>query len=242
MAEKKIEKTNWKLTDNRFVAFFDILGFKDLVMRTDHNEIYDKLNELSKINKILESAPDSKVITKTYGQSGIYTASFSDSVVFFSKDDEIANFKYLIIAIMTFMTAAINQSIPMKGGIAHGKISLNKSKQIYFGQPIIDAYLIQKDVDYFGVTAHNSIDKYISGIEDELDLRFINNSFFEAKTTLKCGEITHKNINWFKSSLLGNPEAVIESINRFKSTVSGSPRRYVDNTFKMLEASKSDHK
>jgi hypothetical protein len=239
MAEKKVKKNNWKLTDNRFVAFFDILGFKDLVMRTNHKEIYDKLNELSRINKILKNAPSDNKISKIYSQSEIYTASFSDSVVFFSKDDDITNFKFLIIAIMTFMSAAIAQSIPIKGGIAHGKVSINKSKQIYFGQPIIDAYLIQEDVNYFGITAHNSIDAYIRKIKNKNDLKYLNNCFFEAKTTLKCGKITHKNINWFKSLLIEDQENLIESLNKFKSTVSGSPRRYVDNTFEMLEASKS---
>ena len=36
---KKEKRTNWIPTDKRFVAFFDILGFKDLVMRTSHSEI-----------------------------------------------------------------------------------------------------------------------------------------------------------------------------------------------------------
>ena len=30
-------------TASRFVAFFDILGFKDMVMKSSHNDILEKL-------------------------------------------------------------------------------------------------------------------------------------------------------------------------------------------------------
>jgi len=46
--EKTTNKKPWNLTDKRFVCFLDIMGFKDLVMRNSHDEIYKMLNELSK--------------------------------------------------------------------------------------------------------------------------------------------------------------------------------------------------
>lgn len=49
-------KKSWSPTSKRFVCFLDIMGFKDLVMRNSHKEIYDLLTKLSKHRDTLENA------------------------------------------------------------------------------------------------------------------------------------------------------------------------------------------
>ena len=147
------------------------------------------------------------------------------------------------MAVRWFFAKAIENYTPMKGGIAHGEISLNKSEQIYFGQAIIDAYLIEEDVNYLGVVAHNSIDRYISENESDLDIDYINSILFDCLTPLKCGKIEHKNIDWFSKLLvlenlkdeLEKIEAIKKIIKRFRMTSSGSPRRYIDNTLEVVK-------
>lgn len=78
--------------------------------------------------------------------SVIYTASFSDSVIMFSKDDSERCFELISAAAALLVLESVNNGISLKGGMAHGLITVNKSKQIFFGQPIIDAYEIQEDV------------------------------------------------------------------------------------------------
>ncbi len=140
--EKK-KTVNWLPTDNRFVAFIDILGFKDLVMRNTHSHIYELLSEISKLrNKIdnwINKGED------RYLNAELYTVSFSDSIVIFSKSDSIEDFDLFTYGVKWLFAKAIEKSIPMKGALAHGEISLNKSSQIYFGQPIIDAYLLEEE-------------------------------------------------------------------------------------------------
>jgi hypothetical protein len=242
MAKRKSTNTNWKPTDKRFVAFFDILGFKDLVMRSSHEEIYDKLNNLSATKKWLENLTKESGIIDKIGDGEIYTVSFSDSIVLFSKNDNPENFKFFLVAVRWFFAKAIQSGTPLKGGIAYGEISLNKSEQIYFGQPIIDAYLMEEDVNYFGVVAHNSIEKYISENESILELDYINNIIIEFNTPLKCGKINHKNINYFTKIVLNDEiekeqeREIIENIIKdFRLTSSGSPRRYIDNTLEVFK-------
>lgn len=239
MSDNKENKANWKPTDKRFVAFLDILGFKDLVMRNTHDEIYQILNQISKSKKLIEEATKFEEISKVFGDAEVYVVSFSDSIVIFSKNDSIENFKYFLLATRWFFTGAFNKQIPIKGAMAHGEISLNKKEQIYFGQPIIDAYLIEEDVNYMGVVAHNSIDNYISKIEDESVLKSIDGLLFEEKTPLKCGSLTHTNLNWFKIIKKTDEEVNIQylksKINLFKKTTSGTARKYIDNTFNILE-------
>jgi len=240
---KQRTKTNWVPTDNRFVAFFDILGFKDLVMRSSHSEIYEKLNGISKTKKWLENLANESDVQDKIGNGEIYTVSFSDSIVLFSKNDDFENFKFFLVAVRWLFAKAIENNTPMKGGIAYGEISLNKSEQIYFGQAIIDAYLIEEDVNYLGVTAHNSIDKYINDNEDSLDMEYIQALLFDCSTPLKCGKIEHKNVDWFRKLTVveeledqdEKTKAIEKVIKSFRMTSSGSPRKYVDNTLEVLK-------
>jgi hypothetical protein len=245
MVKKKIIKTNWKPTDNRFVAFLDILGFKDLVMRKSHDEIYTILNQISKTKKLIEDATKLETISNSMIDVEIYVVSFSDSIVVFSKNDSLDNFRYFLLAVRWFFAGAFNKMIPIKGSIAHGEISLNKTEQIYFGQPIIDAYLMEEDLNYMGIVAHNSIDEYMSNITDEAFLKKIEGILFEEKTPLKCGNLTHTNLNWFKiikaqDTKLVDKEDIRKKINLFKKSSSGSARKYIDNTISVFEKIEND--
>lgn len=243
---ENLKRTNWINTDKRFVAFLDILGFKDMVMRSSHSEIYEKLNEISKAKQWLEEMPNSNNLKTKIGNGEIYTVSFSDSIVIFSKNDDIENFRFFIVSVMWFFRKAIENKTPMKGGIAHGEISLNKSKQIYFGQAIIDAYQMEEEVNYLGVTAHNSIDQYINNFKEQIEMEFLNSIVVEFETPLKCGNIIHKNLNWFDElknvasieNESDKSEVIINFIKQFRLTSSGSPRRYVENTIKVYKSLK----
>lgn len=239
MAEKEIIKTNWKSTDNRFVAFLDILGFKDLVMRKSHEEIYAILNEISKTKKLVENAINLDKVSEVFIDADVYVVTFSDSIIIFSKNDSLENFKYFLFATRWLFTGAFNKQIPIKGGMAYGEVSLNKKEQIYFGQPIIDAYLMEEDVNYMGIVAHNSIDSYISGIKDSKLLKSLNGILFEEKTPLKCGNLTHTNLNWFKIIKIKDQKPdkndIKFKINLFKKSTSGSARKYIDNTISLFE-------
>jgi len=41
------EKKKWIITTKRFVAFLDIMGFKDMVARNSHKNIYNSLHAIT---------------------------------------------------------------------------------------------------------------------------------------------------------------------------------------------------
>ena len=236
--------TKWKTTDKRFVAFLDILGFKDKVMRKSHAEIYEELSKISKLKETVESRLSLKKTERFY-DSDVYVVSFSDSIVIFSKNDSFENFEFFLVALRGIFANSIRHKIAMKGGFAHGEISLNKTAQIYFGQPIIDAYLIEEDVNYLGVVAHSSINDYVHINKSSVDLsKLVQKLIFEEKISLKSGKIMHINLDWFILSQrdynnLEDEEKlknIITHINSFYCSVSGSPRRYIDNTIDLLQS------
>lgn len=236
-------KTTWKTTDNRFVAFIDILGFKDLVNRNSHSDIYEKLSKISKTKQLLENAANKELVNERFNDVDIYIASFSDSIVIFSKNNTVDNFGYFLIAVRWLFAKTIESGIPMKGAIAYGEISLNKSEQIYFGQPIIDAYLLEEDVQYIGIVCHNTIDRFYEDNKVNLNNLKLNNLLFEDKSPLKSGHLSHLNLNWYTKATLLDETAtledkknrILELIKNFKYTTSGSPRKYIDNSIDFFQ-------
>ena len=170
----------------------------------------------------------------------VYISQFSDSILIISKDDSYASFGVLVIIMRHVIYMLIIQGIAVKGACAHGRITVDKEKSIFFGQPIIDAYLLEEDVHYYGIVCHNSFEKqvnkenYIDFYEKiwKKDGNFWESDFFIAKTKLKSGEIIHANVNWY---LWGFScyQNVVTALKNIQMQVSGKPRIYVDNTLEM---------
>ena len=185
-----------QFTRNRFVAFLDIMGFKDRVTRNNHNEILKELEVFqSNISQYISY----------HRSANVQLAMFSDSILIYSQDNTIKSLHALADITSHIMMYAIQQEkpIPLKGAIAAGKMTCNQTKQLYFGQALIDAYLLEENVKYYGVLVHHSAEKYLQ--EDNFP------EFRDVETPLKGGEISHYELKWYDISIkLGetNPKTV----------------------------------
>lgn len=235
-------KSNWTMTESRFVAFLDILGFKDTVMRNSHDDIYDKLSTIEKYSKQIQSIEMGKKNPK-YNNCEVYVVNFSDSIVIFSKDDSVVNFQFFLNTVGYLFLKCILSNIPLKGAISHGITSVNKSKQIYFGQSIIDAYLLEEELNYMGIILHNSVDTYIAKNATVIysNTNTISQFFHEFRTPLKNGKYLHKNLDWKKmlwaATGTDNLHEAQEKVKAFYNSCSGNTRKYIDNTLEVLELS-----
>jgi len=239
---KVTQRTRWKVTDNRFVVFLDLLGFKDLVMRSSHDEIYKMLIYITDKRKIVEEIKDSDELEKSDVE--LYSVTFSDSIVIFSKNDSVSHFEIISSVTSYFFAKLIEKSIPIKGAIAYGEISINKSSQIFFGQPIIDSFLLEEDLSYMGIVAHNTIDKYISKLKSDESKLITNMYYKEIPTPFKYGNLSHLNLDWYRFLIesyakrdddISYSEFTKQTICEFKKQTSGGPRKYVDNTLKVID-------
>lgn len=236
MNSEKEKMKRWNVTDNRFVVFLDIMGFKDMVMRNSHETIYNKMYELSEVYNLMPSLIEN---IDSFVDSNLHVTTFSDSIVIFSKNDSHQNLAKILSATKVILQYSLLKNIPLKGALAHGLTSVNKSKNIYFGQSIIDAYLLQEEVQYYGVVLHNTVEKIISIHKSKILLPPI----FETKTFLKTGQITHLNIEWFEflskypqdNDDLTDDQVFKRIITNLKQLTSGYPRKYIDNTEDMFK-------
>ena len=44
--ENALLKSDWVVTADRYVAYIDIMGFKDLVLTTSHDKIYSMMKDI----------------------------------------------------------------------------------------------------------------------------------------------------------------------------------------------------
>ncbi len=170
-----------KNTADRFVAFLDIMGFKDRVARTNHAQL---LEQLTNFNREITS-----YIGK-YKNSEIQLAQFSDSIVLFSNDTTSISLQTLAEVTRGIMQTAINLQIPMKGAIAQGKITCDIPKQLFFGQALIDAYLLEENINYYGILVHHTAEKSVLTLIDNKKI------FKDIKAPLKSGKISHFELSW----------------------------------------------
>lgn len=211
---------NWQNTTNRFVAFFDIMGFKDLVFRTDHEKVLELMEHLHASLSLIE-----KFYQEEKRETRIRGVLFSDSILFVSSDDSKNSLEEIIFIAEWVLKKSFESGIPIKGSIAVGKQTADFDKSIHFGVPIIDAFMLQDELLFYGVVIHDSVEKAYTtqDLKEKLLIRY--------KAPFKSGRISHYVVDWrgyFKEdSHSANWLPVFEALYK---KVSGPPRIYVDNT------------
>jgi len=216
-----INSTKWEETTERFVVYLDIMGFKDKVARQPHEKVYDDLKDV--FNRAL------KFINED-GEKGIVKGvQFSDSIIFFSRDNSEECYSGIVRASTFFMENAMSKSYPMKGACAYGKISINEDFQVFFGQPIIDAYLLHEEIHYYGIVAHHTFEEQVQKYGNA------NGAILHTHTPMKAGKIYHSNIVWFFAEREKESLRIPNILNNLYAEVSGKPRVYVDNTQYMYD-------
>lgn len=223
----------WISEANRFVVFFDIMGFKDLVMRKPHEYVKEKLKQMLYMNKKgLEDIIGKGLAPKTDSKSKsifprIRTVSFSDSVLLISQDDSFEDFISILYAAEVSQTSAIQRLLPTKGAISYGKFTADFENSIFLGQPLIDAYLLQDELFYYGIIVDNNVESYIIDLtkSDQSKISKINEFLLKTKTPLKRGKVIHYNVRL--------NECRDDHFQNLYKGVSGFTRLYVDNTVNM---------
>jgi hypothetical protein len=224
------EIENWNITCNRFVAFLDIMGFRDRVYRESHEDVKKMLESFLPAIRAVEFAfkqkPDTTII-KTNTKPII----FSDSIILVSKDDSEASIKDIFADTIWVCEEAIAKGIPIKGAIAYGEFTAAIDKSLYFGRPLIDAYELQKELQLYGVVLHHTVEKYL--VESNLIIS-VGHMMYQYPIPTKSNKVNHCILDWTQI-IDKKDQNPISAVNKIYHSVSGTPRIYVDNTLKFLE-------
>lgn len=141
----------------KYVAFLDILGFKQYMKKASHNEALSYMKSFSKVTKnIWSNSADSKYI------SGLIV---SDSVVIYTNETSKAALDALLSLIKEICEYQFTRnSILLRGGITKGEFT-DKSLEsegtlkegLIVGQAYIDAYLLEGSAKVIGVVLSSEV-------------------------------------------------------------------------------------
>ena len=249
-------KKYWQPTTNRYVAYLEICGFKEMVAQNKHSFIEKKMLQLSEQIKNIEIDALNKI--KKYiiiheqqnRKSGleyeieaydriVRPIMHSDSILLVSNTDHpYAAFNMFRICQQMLMHC-IAVDLPVKGAISLGNFTCDFETSLFLGKPLLDSYLLQQELSYFGIVLHHSAEKNMS-VGPFIQIKNIHLPFnpyeilIHYKTPFKSGRVFHLNI----APHSGSYAKMSKALTHYYQNVSGESRLYVDNTLEFLNLSK----
>lgn len=119
---------------------------------------------------------------------------FSDSIIIASLDDSKSALNKIVKAGVVLMQNALETGFALKGAIAKGPLTFDSGSGIYFGRSIIDAYLLEEELKFYGVVFHHSVEELIQQYKDIPPIRGKREQKIpvsEYQIHLKSGRSTH---------------------------------------------------
>lgn len=135
----------------RYVAYFDMLGFKEAVKRNQEiawsciSEMQRIMEEILNFN-IKDAYND--IIIKDRTRAFI----FSDSIVLFTLSNEYIDLMSILILATQLFGRSVKYCIPLRGGIAYGDFYFNFDKNLFCGLPLVQAFETGESIHWSGVT------------------------------------------------------------------------------------------
>jgi len=153
------------IDDNCWVAYCDILGFKEKITKFEkhgigHLHIFVK-NYFKKIEDELKFQRD------LFSDDVCYTW-FSDSIIFFALDDSKESFRKIHSKLNTFCWGTISGMWPLRAAIGHGQLYADISKNLFLGSGIINAYEYAEQQNWIGSIVTPEANNRLNELGDDL--------------------------------------------------------------------------
>ena len=239
------KQPRWPPTCKRFVAFLDIMGFKERMLRKRHEHVLETLKLFRKKVSPIEiearealSGRKQSTAEDVFGPSIVRPVFFSDSILLVSNDDSFGAAYQIIFNVQWILQQALRTQVPIKGAIACGKQTADFEDSLHFGAPLIDAYELQKQVKLYGVVLHHTMEERLAKLKvlgTDKSLMFPFGEVVKYPVPLKeGGNVNHYVVSWFDEDdavvCFGDEGSLEPALLKLYGTVSGSARSYVDNT------------
>lgn len=224
---------------SKFVLYLDIMGFKERVTKVKISELEKQLRVFK--TKIEQLKPLLEKSNTNPKETLIYMAQFSDSIVLVTVGDTLDDLNRICKAAVILMQTGLETGFALRGAMAKGEMIFDKENQLFFGKALVDAYLLEEELCYYGIVFHESMEEKVIEIgETSRFKKYI--PIEDIDIPLKKGKSKHYHIAWHKmDKKLEEGDMSDEAIGwlrNMRKTVSGNPRVYLDNTIKMINDDK----
>ena len=144
-------------THERWVAHFDILGFKSLLDQ-GWMEFKTVLSQ-SKIDDILNAIEN---IPPLYREHIDYLF-YADTFIFYSNSDQALDYSSIICVAQEFIRKCIYIKLPVRGAISFGELIFGHEKRILMGKAFLESYEYSEDQNWLGLLLTPSATRKVSG-------------------------------------------------------------------------------
>lgn len=185
--EPGVAPLNTVIMNDRFVAFFDILGFKELVRRqpladlvAKFRNIYDAVGDATiayestraEVISVLNIADrqdwmvaaDPTAVRQEFARSTkLRLLLMSDSVVIYSEpvgrgDENFTRHLSSILRVGRVIVARLLAAgLPTRGAISHGEFYANETDQVFVGKALVEAYELAESQEWIGAAVAPSL-------------------------------------------------------------------------------------
>jgi hypothetical protein len=243
----------------KYIAFLDILGFKDLVTNNSHSDLVRKIQNLL-LPSIEHSLSNGK--RKIVDRNGVATSiadideikihslTISDSIMFWTDDCSLGSFMQIALVVRNTLESGFYTGLPMRGAISLGDLSFtnltfgdktSNFHSLLIGRGLVEAYKLENKQEWAGCIVDECCIKKV--IELEPGMKVDSDWFLSKKLIIKY-EAPYKGgnskkeyvIRWLKEPQYLNEVNVRKNFSAHKKNIlDENTELKIQNTLKFIE-------
>jgi hypothetical protein len=234
---------------NSFVAFFDVLGFKNLVDKNSHEELmdiydfglYESIHQAEQVTNLVLGA-----ITPADEMETLKIKIFviSDSIIFIQDKLTQRGLLYIISYCRMLIAATMADGIPIRGGLSYGPISVDdKRGTTVVGMGLTKAYNIESKQQWAGGIIDRKCFDIVPKDNQDMLNQLLNDKehplITEYNVQMKDGSFSKELVfDWTIYTLIKNEDDVRNSFLRHNKEVNDSVQNKIENTVKFYNDTK----
>lgn len=246
------------MENNKFIAYFDFLGYKNFIMNNNTEEVRRRIGH---IFRDTESAlGKGKFVEAPYGyiadidKSKLNCLNISDTIIFWSNDDSFESFKEILEVSFRFNWTFTCYSFPVRGAIVHGEMGVfghykdldeggTYNLNTIYGKGLIIAHEKAENLNLAGcVIDVSAIDK-VSKFGEPMEIIGNRAMLYNVPYKKNCNNISSEYLLKFYENDSINQEAFKNRSNGIRGAFTGDNKEMnerseilLNNTIKFLRA------
>lgn len=194
---------------NRWLAYFDLLGTKNLVASKDIYSVFAAYQmAFEKLARWKER------------HSCVSYSWFSDTFIIYTDDESAESFEAIEMVCRWFIFSLITKKIPLRGALSCGELYVDENRKIFLGKALLESYEYGENQDWLGfILSPSSVERLETlslPIEERLNYCYYEIPFKKSiDPTVKCAAFMLGNLVVFggsgKNPLLEKIEEMLKS-------------------------------
>ena len=142
--------TENQVKQNRYVAYFDMLGFKTATLKSPA-EVWMALKSLRECMDDILNLEVEITSKKVVLKKSIKAFILADSVLIFTYNDDLYDLSAILILTSELFARTLHKWVPLRGAITHGEFFYNLNLNLFGGIPFVRAHELERKAQWSGV-------------------------------------------------------------------------------------------